>query len=517
MILRRQGPSIHTRWRSARAGGGPQAARFGRRQHRRSRRRTTSDRIGSGCLTHQLAFASMLDSPASADILADLQEDFVTAWVPDALAGVDFPMLIGEPNAVPDRSAILSVPRPGRSSMQVPVLGFDRQLALHAACEPIKAIVDGRLRPEVCGYRTGAASDPGYQLEYQRYRDFLSGGVKDHLWSGTADVESFFSSVTYDTLVGALGTLSRPSNTQALEMVLSDFCASDLPLLPAGYADARMLGNLVLAAVDEALDIPFTRWVDDYRLFSNDQSAVLNSLRRVDQGLRSLDLRANPKKQRVLSRDVAVDELIGRDLDSVFHPEVESNDASRKTLRRVLIDALADPVYNRRLIRFCLPRLAYVHDDFAVDFAAQNLMATPWDLPRLIQYLHVFRDRESVAEQLFSALASAVENDDDWATARICVGVAGLTVPESLVDSLTAYALHTASSAAWGLVARVLALTRSPNAVEVANRALDVRPSLACFRDLEESFPRELADRGLTTASVLEDVPVPLPLTFSLL
>ena len=141
----------------------------------------------------------------------------------------------------------------------------------------------------------------------------------------------------------------------------------------------------------------------------------------------------------------------------------------------------------------------------------------PWDLPRLIQYLHVFRDREDVAESLFSALASAVESNDDWATARICVGVAGLKVPEPLAESLTAYAFDTSSAAAWGLVVRVLALTRWPSAVEVANRALDVRPSLACYRDIEEPFPRELVDRAATTASALENTPAPPPLTYSLL
>jgi hypothetical protein len=459
----------------------------------------------------------VVNDPDAEGVLAHLAEDFVTAWIPDALAGVDYPALLRQPNAVPDRAATLCVPRAGRAPMRVPVLGFDRLLALHVACDPFRENLDERLHPGVCGYRTGATSSTGYQGEYERFREFVKAGVTEHAWSATADVESFFPSVTAEVILGAVSELSTPLDVDRLAAVLRDFSANGLSALPAGYADARMLGNLVLAAADDVLDVAFTRWVDDYRLFSDDEGALRKALCQISDALRPLGLRLNPRKQRVLQREAAFNEIIGRDLDSVFHPDVESADATRRSLRRVFLEALADPVRNRRTIRFCLPRLASISDDIAIPFATKTLTTTPWDLPRLVHYLSVFRERDGVAESLFDALLTAARSDDHWATARICVGVAGVKLPEAVTDPLALYAERTENAAVWGTVIRVFGMSRDSRTLDATSRALDERASLAALRDLEIDLPRFLVDRAETTARVLKTDPAPPPETFSLL
>jgi len=86
---------------------------------------------------------------------------FATAWVPDALAGVDFRALLGHPNAAADRSAMVEGPTCWTwANACFQSLASTTHFALHRACDPLRDRVDERLRPEVCGYRTGAAEVP---------------------------------------------------------------------------------------------------------------------------------------------------------------------------------------------------------------------------------------------------------------------------------------------------------------------------------------------------------------------
>jgi hypothetical protein len=450
-------------------------------------------------------------------VLHDLQEDFDTAWVPDVLAGADFAALIDEPDPAPDPPTLLSVPRPGRQSMRVPVLSFDYQVKLHRACRPIMDRVDQRLRPEVCGYRTGARAEPGYRDEYGRYRDFLSSGIGESAWTATADVQGFFSSVTLRAMQAALRTITADSDTQVLEALLLELIELGLPTLPAGYADARMLGNLLLGAVDAVIEIPFTRWVDDYRLFSQDHKTIVKSLLTVEQQLRQLGMQLNASKTHIYPREAARNRLLGLDLTSVFHPEIECDATTRRSLRRVFISATSAAIPDRRVIRFCLPRFIAMRDDFAIDYALAALTSTPWDAPRLVHYLSVFRERSTVAERLCGAVEQAARASDDWMVARLCVAVAGLRLPEATIAALHDYAERTLSAPVWGLAIRTLSLSGDAGVSMVAARALDTRAALAAHRDLDLPLPALLVERAPTTARVLDTMSAPAPSAVSLL
>jgi hypothetical protein len=401
--------------------------------------------------------------------------------------------------------------------MFVPSLGWDTHVRFHRACDPLRHSVDAALSAEVCGYRAGAVSSPGYQQEYERFRAFLTAGIDEHSWTAATDVQRFFASVTLPVLTRTIERFANPTQLAPLLGVIRQFQCAGLPVLPAGYADARLLGNALLVPADACVDVPFTRWVDDYRLFANSQKDLMTALRRLEDELRALGLRTNPDKLQLLQRDAARQQILGVDLASVYHPESESPTTTRAALRRVFFEAATDPLRNRRLIRFCLPRLAEQHDPCALEYAFASLENTPWDAPRLAHYLAQFREDPRVAGQLAVALERAASHDDHWMLARLAPACAGLSLEEPTATALRGYAARTDNATVWGHALRLLSLSGDTSALSLATRGLDVRAALACYRDLEASPPTDLIEMAETTAMVLEASPAPAPSTASLL
>jgi hypothetical protein len=456
--------------------------------------------------------------PSPDTALKDLAEDHAAAWVPDVLRGVDFLERAANPSAgerVP--ISVLSVPRPAGDSMHVPVIGLERELDLYRACESLRTKSERDLRAEVCGYRTGASSSPSYAEEFQRFSDFVESGVRQYPWAGSTDVRAFFRSVSYDAVAEALGPTASPFVLQTLRSLHTELEHLSLSGLPAGYSDARLLGNLVLASADASITHPFTRWVDDYRVFGLEERAVLEALAEIEMALHDRGLTVNRSKIRVLHGEEARSELLGRSLASVYHPELEGVARSRAALRSVFLMAIQDPIKDRRAIRFCLPRLAAIDDDVAVPYAIHGLIQTPWEAPRLVQYLARFRHRADVRDSLADALRRASVAEDDWLIGRLSPALAGTNLDSSTSAALARYAETTNNAAVWGHAVRLLVLGRCSGALDLVSRALDPRAALACFADNGTRPPPALVDACPVTAGLLEIQPAPLPSVATLL
>lgn len=339
----------------------------------------------------------VIERRAHDDLLVDLTEDLATRWVPDALADVDLGEAIMDPRIAQEDVRFADVPRADGGSRRAPVLSGSALSALRCAVEPLRRISDEVLDPAVCGYRVGATGDVSYSEEYRRFRAFAEALGEESSWVVVADVRNFFDSVSSHAVRLSL----RHGFESAIEPtvdVINQLRGRGVAGLPAGYGDARLIANAVLAPVDRALRAPFTRWIDDYRVFASTRAEADDVVRSLRNALGVLGLRLNDAKLEVMPTLEYRRARHGVPLDSVYHPQDEPGNVVRTALRSVFISAVSTG--DRRQLRFVLPRLAQELDPVAIGYALAALQANGIEAPRLVHYLSAFLSDAAVAARI---------------------------------------------------------------------------------------------------------------------
>ena len=387
-----------------------------------------------------------------ATLVRDLEEDLATRWVPDVVADADIREAVLRPRVSADDVRMVDVPRVSGGTRSVPVLSGSALSALRTAVEPLRRVGDRVLDPAVCGYRTGSTGGVSYSDEYRRFRAFTEALGDESSWVVVADVKNFFDSVSPETVRCSLA--DDFGATEALDELLREFHVLGVAGLPAGYGDARLVANAVLGPVDRALGVPFTRWVDDYRIFAASRSEAERAVAKMRDCLSSLGLALNESKLEVVSTREYRNVRHGAPLDSVYHPQDEPRGAVRAALRSVFLAAAA--AGDRRRLRFALPRLAQEGDGIAVDYALQALQGNSIDAPRLVHYLSAFVSKADVAARLRSlSLDPAVS---EWVLMRAMPLLYRIDLDGDFLDEFSRRVELTNSSLHWGLMLRLLAI-----------------------------------------------------------
>jgi hypothetical protein len=471
-------------------------------------------------------------SRSRASVLSELAEDQATSWAPDVAGEADHPAIVEQHDwhtgAWPEESGArwVNVPRPDGRIMTVLDLTLADRLDLHTATDSLREPADDVLSPTVCGYRRGAQKDHSYSFEYQRFQDLCAALSEEARVVIVADISNFFAStslrIAYDAaqqLVGhdVTGQLHDLVRRAERESGTADrTCRTDV--LPSGYADARLLGNLVLAHVDARINYPFVRWVDDYRIFLPDRDNPDSVVQRLSESLAVWGLKLNKAKLTVTQPGATAWQ---RDqLTSVYHPDRESLPQTRAALRRVFVSSAAEPVSHRRALRFALPRLAEIGDPVAVDFALRALETIPWDAPRLVAYIAHFLDDDRVSAATDKLVRRAAKNGDIWMLARLAPLGCRLPLSGETQAALEGTLKGTRSPVAWGSALRMLSRNGARSEVHAAVRGVtpDPRAALAALADLHEpyDFAKEAMRRAPVTAAALTSPPPPPPASSSL-
>jgi hypothetical protein len=438
-----------------------------------------------------------------------LEEDRRTAWVPDALGDGDLREVLSASDGVKMwelRHRWLSVPRPDGRFMRVVVLPWQAVAELHIATEALRDTSDSRLKPSVFGYRRGAVPGSSYAIEFQRFCDITNSEAEHAGVVVYADVRGFFRHASWHSVLGAARATGGESSITELSRWISRATNEGLSHLPPGYADARLLGNLVLAAIDEKLSgVSFARWVDDYRLFVDDADAADQALALLRRELAAWGFALAPEKLRVYT-DRSV--LMPDELASVYHPEHETPLQVRSALRTIWAEAAADPIRKRRRLRFTLPRMAEQGDAVAIPFCLDGLVNLPWEAPRLIAYLSAFSTDPHVQQGVADALCGAIAQDDLWRVARIlplACRLPSASVRREAIPAILKSLTRLRRSPVWGLALRLLAVHRVEAAGEeaaIAN-APDPRAALAARADLGLSLDVHAVSQARITSNWL--------------
>lgn len=456
---------------------------------------------------------------SSSGVRASLSEDLLTSWASDPAGLADLDALGGSDDdwfpSVP--AQWLDVPSPKGSTAAMPVLHPYLHSALHRAVDPLRDPIEQVLDSGVFGYRRGAEPGSRYARDWQRFRDWAGTASTHHRFVVHADVREFFTNVSWARVVEAsrnLGADAASISTLAFQMQ-----RAGLDSLPPGYADARMLANLVLRDVDEQVGAPLARWVDDYRVLVDDMAEANQVVVRLERALEQIGLSLNEAKTEIVPLDEEIDRA-ANSLASAYHPERDPPEVVRQSLLSVLNEAVGDPIGRRRALRFSLARLGKERDSCAVDKVLEGLLGWPWEAPRAVTYLAAVADDPRIAPGVDQLLRTAVERGDSWLLARLCPLACRVGLTHATRCVLAQRIDRFVGTPAWGLALRVVALGGD---VQTTKRLihdageLDPRAALAAAADLGLKAPSGVVACEPILARVLRDAPPALPAVDSIL
>lgn len=435
--------------------------------------------------------------------------------MPDALAWADADALTVDPSDMRPFSPVetIAYPKFDGSVIMAPVLQVADIVQLHRAVEFLRDDADATLGPGVCGYRRGAEDGFSYSRENIRFHEMIAAETENAQYVVLADIQEFFWHSDWDLVLRRAVDLTSHEAAAPLRRFAQAASAAGIHCLPAGYADARLLGNVVLRAVDDVVTAPMVRWVDDYRIFCASEEEAASQLQALRGALAADGLRLNERKTAAVQAGSFAWGL-GDSLQSVYHPDVERPEQVRASLRTVFFRAAQEPIRDRRALRFVLPRLAEQGDDCAVEWALSALPQIPWEAPRICAYLGAFADCSEVAARVEEIFLRAAMDGDTWMACRTAA-LASHTGVSTRGGTLLADVLRTTDSRSlWALGVRALAVSGHRGRVDAVldSGVRDVRAAAAALVDIDRAHEAAtLSGLPAATREVLSAGPVPIP------
>jgi hypothetical protein len=254
--------------------------------------------------------------------------------------------------------------------------------------------------------RDGQLFNPeiGYRSFLDKCRSKLS-QYSNNCVVATADISDFYSRIYHHRLENALrAATTKTSHVKGIMGLLSGLNGTETFGIPVGCAPSRILAEITLSDVDEALlanRIDFIRFNDDYRIFSTSHTRAYQQVAFLAETLfRNHGLSLQPQKTSVQDavkfREQYLATPLDREMDSLhdkfqelieelgmesWYEEIDYDDLTEE--QQELVDALnlvelfreeAESVEpDMPVIRFCLRRLGQLGDDGAVEYVFDNL------------------------------------------------------------------------------------------------------------------------------------------------
>lgn len=270
----------------------------------------------------------------------------------------------------------------------------------------------------------GQLFDPsiGYRQFIERCRAKLAGNTEGR-FVATADISDFYSRIYHHRLENALrAATQKASHVNAVMKLLSGWNGTETFGIPVGCAPSRLLAEITLSDVDEALlanGVDFIRFNDDYRIFASSEAEAYKQVAFLAEILfRNHGLSLQPQKTGIYTATQFVTNFLStpldREMDSLhdkfqdfidelglesWYEEIDYDDLSDE--QQELIDALNLVELFREeiereepdlpVLKFCLRRLGQLGDDSIVDDVFQNLESLTPVFVEIISYIKNLR------------------------------------------------------------------------------------------------------------------------------
>lgn len=268
----------------------------------------------------------------------------------------------------------------------------------------------------------------------------------------TTDIADFYSRIYHHRLENALqSATSRQSHVRAIMRLLAGWNGTETFGIPVGNAPSRLLAEMTLADVDEALlanRVRFIRYNDDYRIFTQSYSEAYRHLAFLADVLsRNHGLTLQPQKTTILDREIFTRRFLSTPEDVEFdslrsgfdrliselnltdrYETINYDDLTEE--QKELIDSLnlvqlfrdeveTDGEPDLNLIRFVLRRMAQLGDTSIIDDVLDNLDVLHPAFPDIIQYFKRLsslsaEERSRIGARILDLLEDSIISELDY-------------------------------------------------------------------------------------------------------
>lgn len=350
-----------------------------------------------------------------------LSAELDTDWAPDPWAWTAPPGNTRLLEGISDQD-VVTLPFVGGRRRRVTLLPFSWRAALHSVGATLAWRARKHLRSSVFGYTaTNSRTLSHYRAEYSRRLAREIALMNEYPWRATLDIARFFESTSLEWLIRSTAPYIRNTVEQdVLNQLGSRLVALTGSPLPAGYGGARALANLCLLDIDKHIESPFTRWVDDYRLFSPNERAAHEALTTLRGVVEASPYSVAARKSAVDYKTSTDGEAEGSLLDD--HPEITDVEKAITELSHAWSNTSA--VCRERRLRHLLRLSAERQEPAALgpvrDIAEQGFPAAA--IPRLAWYLSTVADKPDS----WYVLREQLQVDDEyrvWRTLRLAPAI----------------------------------------------------------------------------------------------
>lgn len=262
----------------------------------------------------------------------------------------------------------------------------------------------------------------GYRQFVEKCQRKLAGDT-DGIYVATTDISDFYSRIYHHRLENALrAATTKTSHVKAIMGLLSGWNGTETFGIPVGCAPSRLLAEITLSDVDEALlanGVDFIRFNDDYRIFASSETEAYKHIAFLAEILfRNHGLSLQPQKTGIYTANSFIRSFLStpldREMDSLherfqeliedlgletWYEEIDYDDLSDD--QKEIIDALnLVELFREELdktepdlpvVKFCLRRLGQLGDDGVVDDIFENLESLTPVFSEIISYFKGLR------------------------------------------------------------------------------------------------------------------------------
>jgi hypothetical protein len=297
----------------------------------------------------------------------------------------------------------------------------------------------------------GRAFDPA--IGFSQFRDECERILNEEGFGyvAVADIADFYPRIYHHRLENALLAATRQTqHVRAIMRLLGGWNEKESYGIPVGNAASRLLGEITISDVDQALlahGIRFVRFNDDYRLFCNSPAEAYGYLSVVANYLNTNHgLSLQPLKTKTVAAETfrtdylptpedrernSVRERFAEFIDQIEleepYGEVEYDDLDLEqqelidslNLAQLFREELESELEDLSLLRFILRRLGQLGDDGIVELALGNLERLYPIIPEIITYLGNLRhltpdERTILGERVLLLLDHPIVRESEY-------------------------------------------------------------------------------------------------------
>lgn len=310
----------------------------------------------------------------------------------------------------------------------------------------------------VFSYRVEPDSDGQFFNPNIGYRDFLNQAniiLEDDSinFVATADIADFYSRIYHHRLENALQSAThRQSHVRTIMRLLSGWNGTETFGIPVGNALSRLLAEITLSDVDEALlanRVQFIRYNDDYRIFARSYAEAYRHIAFLaDILFRNHGLTLQPQKTDILDKNVFIRRFLSTPEDLEFtalrtsferlitelglsdrYESINYDDLTEEQQEIVdsmnLVELFQEEISTNgepdlALIRFILRRMAQLGDNSVVYISLNNLDVLHPVFPDIIQYLKSLaidltsEERSRIGARIIDLLEDSIISELDY-------------------------------------------------------------------------------------------------------